>query len=120
MVSRKVKIISIVSVVVAVCIAVLAVGLYFGLRDKGDNDDDIVIDGSTVANRCDVLKPSDLKGNGEFCSCGKESDSDHSLGNDNCYNNGTPNWCFARVCSQKECDGLCKAVIDFADEFYDN
>lgn len=120
MVSRKAKIISVVLAVVTVSIAILVIGLYFGLRDKGNNNNDIVIKGGTTVNRCDVIKPSDLKGNGKFCSCGKESNSDHNLQNDNCYNNGSSDWCFSRVCSNKECNGLCKAVIDFSKGFYDN
>ncbi len=123
MVSRKAKIICIVSVVVAVSIAALVVGLYFGLRDTGGDEitQEVTITPATT-NRCEIIKPSELKGNGKFCACGKDPDSDDTLQDDNCLNEIRDadgfNWCFANICSQAECDGLCEAILNFSGIFY--
>ncbi len=55
MVTRKVKIISAVSVIFAVTIAVLVIGLVFGLRHKNSNNNDKIFEGITEFNRCDIL-----------------------------------------------------------------
>jgi hypothetical protein len=118
MVSLKAKTICIATIVTAVAIAILVIGLYFGLRNTG-GDDSITIDSS--GSRCDTIKPSELKGNGKFCACGKDSGSNHNLQDEDCFNIETKSaWCFAHVCSKDECTGLCKAVLDFGKNFYEN
>lgn len=116
MVTRKVKIISAVSVISAVAIAVLVIGLVFGLRHKNNKNNDTRFENITGNNRCDTLEPSDLTGNGKSCSCGKDSNSDHKLQGGNCLKQAE--WCFVQICSQDECDGICKAIINFDKSFY--